>query len=135
MNILTFPGSIALSDFRREALVTRCQEVDTALVDLQVSFFYVAKLKRNLTDQEHKRLESLINIGEVSPTATNQTYEKKIQFAEEQKPIRIAPRPGTISPWSSKATDILHNCGLSAISLSEVQENVQLYLYRMSSSP
>jgi phosphoribosylformylglycinamidine synthase len=25
------------------------------------------------------------------------------------------PRPGTISPWSSKATDILHNCGLAAV--------------------
>ena len=25
------------------------------------------------------------------------------------------PRPGTISPWSSKATDIAHNCGLEAI--------------------
>ena len=115
MNILTLPGPIALSNFRREELVTRCQEVDAALRDLQVSFFYVAKLKRNLTDQEHKRLGSLINIGEGSPTATNQTDEKNFQFAEEQKPIRIAPRPGTISPWSSKATDILHNCGLSAI--------------------
>ncbi len=27
----------------------------------------------------------------------------------------VVPRPGTISPWSSKATDIAHNCGLSAI--------------------
>ena len=25
----------------------------------------------------------------------------------------VIPRPGTISPWSSKATDIAHNCGLS----------------------
>ena len=58
MNILTLPGPIALSNFRREELVTRCQEVDAALRDLQVSFFYVAKLKRNLTDQEHKRLGS-----------------------------------------------------------------------------
>ncbi|MCH2325535.1 MAG: phosphoribosylformylglycinamidine synthase, partial [Pseudomonadales bacterium] len=27
----------------------------------------------------------------------------------------VIPRPGTISPWSSKATDILHNCGLTQI--------------------
>src|SRR5690606_6404504 len=25
----------------------------------------------------------------------------------------VAPRPGTISPWSSKATDITHICGLA----------------------
>src|SRR5581483_554485 len=30
-------------------------------------------------------------------------------------PLVVTPRPGTISPWSSKATDILHNCGLSNI--------------------
>ena len=93
MNILPFPGSIALSDFRREALVTRCQEVDAALRDLQVSFFYVAKLKRNLTDQEHKRLESLINIGEVSPTATNQTYEKKNSIRGRAETNSHCPTP------------------------------------------
>ena len=27
----------------------------------------------------------------------------------------VTPRKGTISPWSSKATDIFHNCGLSDI--------------------
>ena len=27
----------------------------------------------------------------------------------------VAPRPGTISPWSSKATDIAHICGLAGV--------------------
>ena len=27
----------------------------------------------------------------------------------------VAPRPGTLSPWSSKATDIAHNCGLASV--------------------
>ncbi len=27
----------------------------------------------------------------------------------------VVPRPGTISPWSSKATDIAHVCGLDAV--------------------
>ena len=27
----------------------------------------------------------------------------------------MVPRPGTISPWSSKATDIVHNCGLEKV--------------------
>ena len=31
----------------------------------------------------------------------------------------IVPRIGTISPWSSKATDILHNCGLDMIARVE----------------
>jgi phosphoribosylformylglycinamidine synthase len=29
--------------------------------------------------------------------------------------LLVVPRPGTISPWSSKATDIAHNCGLDKI--------------------
>ncbi len=33
--------------------------------------------------------------------------------------IVVVPRPGTISPWSSKATDIAKNCGLSAIARVE----------------
>src|SRR6185503_21332258 len=27
----------------------------------------------------------------------------------------VVPRLGTISPWSSKATDIAHNCGLAGV--------------------
>ncbi len=29
--------------------------------------------------------------------------------------LLVVPRPGTISPWASKATDIAHNCGLPAV--------------------
>ena len=31
----------------------------------------------------------------------------------------VVPRAGTISPWSSKATDIAHNCGLEQVSRLE----------------
>ena len=31
----------------------------------------------------------------------------------------VVPRPGTVSPWSSKATDIFHRCGLSAVARVE----------------
>ena len=35
------------------------------------------------------------------------------------KEVIVSPRIGTISPWSSKATDIAHNCGLSEIARIE----------------
>ena len=38
----------------------------------------------------------------------------------------VIPRPGMISPWSSKATDILHHCGLSPI--TRVERGVCWYL-------
>ena len=32
-----------------------------------------------------------------------------------QQGLLVVRRPGTISPWSSKATDIAHVCGLTAV--------------------
>ena len=38
----------------------------------------------------------------------------------------VVPRPGTISPWSSKATDIVHNSGLTAV--KRVERGIAYYL-------
>ena len=38
----------------------------------------------------------------------------------------MVPRPGTISPWSSKATDIAHNCGLSQV--KRVERGIAYYV-------
>ncbi|XPE36974.1 hypothetical protein ACNKHS_15505 [Shigella flexneri] len=45
--------------------------------------------------------------------------QKSQQAIRDGKPILATPRPGTISPWSSKATDRAHNCGLSQINRLE----------------
>ena len=42
------------------------------------------------------------------------------------------PRPGTISPWSSKATDVFHRCGASAV--ARVERGVRWYFHRGSAS-
>ena len=38
----------------------------------------------------------------------------------------VIPRPGTISPWSSKATDIAHNCGLQHV--RRIERGIAFYL-------
>ncbi|HAD08151.1 MAG TPA: hypothetical protein DCF62_01600, partial [Porticoccaceae bacterium] len=38
----------------------------------------------------------------------------------------VIPRPGTISPWSSKATDIIHNVGLSGV--RRIERGIVYYL-------
>ncbi|MFQ3287728.1 MAG: phosphoribosylformylglycinamidine synthase, partial [Porticoccaceae bacterium] len=40
--------------------------------------------------------------------------------------LLVVPRPGTISPWSSKATDIVHNCGLKNV--LRVERGIAYYL-------
>ena len=39
---------------------------------------------------------------------------------------QVTPRPGAISPWSSKATDIAHNCGLQHV--RRIEPGVAYYL-------
>jgi phosphoribosylformylglycinamidine synthase len=43
-------------------------------------------------------------------------YGPRIELADVSgREVVVVPRIGTISPWSSKATDIAHNCGLTGV--------------------
>jgi len=57
-----------------------------------------------LNNHEKDQLENLLDYGK----ATDEADYTGLQ-------LLVIPRPGTISPWSSKATDITHNCGLNKI--------------------
>ena len=46
------------------------------------------------------------------------------------QPVLIVPRAGTISPWSSKATDIAHVCGLDAV--RRIERGIE---YRLNAAP
>jgi len=46
--------------------------------------------------------------------------------APQGKLLLVTPRPGTISPWSSKATDIAHNCGLQQV--NRLERGVAYYI-------
>jgi len=100
--LLTFNGPVALSDFRRIPLLERCQETLPQLTDLEATHFYMVQLSRALDAGERERLERILAAG-------GQAH------LQEGMQVLICPRPGTISPWSSKATDILHNCGMDAV--------------------
>ena len=47
------------------------------------------------------------------------TWPHGSEHADTGELLLVIPRPGTISAWASKATDIAHNCGLAAISRIE----------------
>jgi len=50
------------------------------------------------------------------------TYGEPFEASRTGGSIVVAPRLGTVSPWASKATDIAHNCGLSARRVERVTE-------------
>ena len=111
MNILRLPGPNALSDFRREALLQRCRQAEPALLGLEARQFYLVHWQGGDRD----RLEALV-FGDPACPGRTPTESPGISAATS---ICIAPRPGTISPWSTKATDILRNCGLASVARIE----------------
>ncbi|GAB1368981.1 hypothetical protein MASR1M42_15320 [Azonexus hydrophilus] len=98
-DILCLQGAAAFSAFRLQRLVDRLQVVLPKMVALRADYWHVVEVKRALSDAERAQLAALLE-EEPAAVATGELF-------------LVTPRIGTISPWSSKATDIAHNCGLA----------------------
>jgi len=102
--MLILRGSPALSTFRLQKLLLDLSAAGLPAKAISAEFVHVVEVNGELTATERSVLEKLLTYGP-SRTAASLTGITQI----------VAPRPGTISPWSSKATDIAHICGLAAI--------------------
>ena len=99
-------GSARLTDFRIASLKEKFQPSSPIdLSQLNCHEIYFCNLNDKNKIQDHGSLEELLNILSV---------DKSSNYLEEEHFI-IIPRIGTISPWSSKATEILNNCGINWI--------------------
>lgn len=108
-------GSPALSDFRREKLLGQLQSAGLPITDIAAEFVHFVDLQQPLTNEQHLVLNRLLQYG---PERSQQALTGTLRV--------VTPRLGTISPWSSKATDILHNCGLGAV--RRVERGMAWYL-------
>ena len=97
-------GSPALSAFRINKLLARCQEARLPVSDVYAEYVHFADLSAPLNADEHARLQQLLKYG---PSLAGHAPQGRL--------LLVTPRPGTLSPWSSKATDIAHNCGLAQV--------------------
>ncbi|MBT8116615.1 MAG: phosphoribosylformylglycinamidine synthase [Gammaproteobacteria bacterium] len=102
--MLQLLGSPAHSEFRRRKLLAQCRERVPAVTGLYADYLHLAELIEPLADPELRRFEQLLEYG--APQSTEDRQGARLV---------VVPRPGTISPWSSKATDIVHNCGLDKV--------------------
>jgi phosphoribosylformylglycinamidine synthase len=105
--MLILGGSAALSDFRLQKLQQTLQEIDPLLVLKTSQYTHFVEVFSALTDAELTILEQLLEYGGKGRTSID---NQKLDYL-----FVTTPRPGTISPWSSKATDIAHNAGLKQI--------------------
>ena len=102
--MLILRGSPALSSFRLQKLLDGLTAAGLPVRALGAEFVHVVETSADLTPAEHGVLDQLLTYG---PRRTPAAVTGLAQI--------VAPRPGTISPWSSKATDIAHICGLTAV--------------------
>ena len=106
MKPLLLQGPPAFSSFRTAALRTALQNAlpDTPLCDPEIHELYLLETEALPAGETRDHVYALLNAEGL--------------FSAEDG-FFVTPRKGTISPWSSKATDIFHHCGLSGIARVE----------------
>jgi phosphoribosylformylglycinamidine synthase len=102
--MLTLRGAPALSPFRLEKLGRAVASAAPRVSRLHACFWHFAETARELDAAEAGVLERILRYGPALPPD---------EPAGEL--LLVIPRPGTVSPWSSKATDIAKHCGLEAV--------------------
>ena len=99
-----YRGSSALSTFRQQKLITELREFIQALASVSAQYIHFIDAESPLTAEQQHLLLLLLDYG---PAASDPGSDGQL--------ILVTPKRGTISPWSSKATDIIHGCGLEDI--------------------
>ena len=106
--MLTLSGTPALSSFRIEKLLNQLQALDSGIQTVTAHFvhFVATHNHQSLTTEETEILTRLLDYGYPGIETHAAGTETKLW---------VVPRLGTISPWSSKASEIAERCGLTAV--------------------
>ena len=118
-----YPGGSALSDFRAAALLRRLQAVAPQVSGVSARHVHWVATHGEPDAATREAIEAILTYGEPWEHADQQeTTREDDSDAPDETVIVVAPRLGTISPWASKATDIVHNCGLDVHRVERVTE-------------
>lgn len=96
-------GNPAHSAYRLNQLLSKLKTVGS-IKAIRSQYLYCVEFEQTLTLDDQSRLKTLLN---------NSQDDKTAELNSDS--CIVTPRLGTISPWSSKATDIAHTCGINAI--------------------
>ncbi len=113
--MLVLRGTPALSDFRVKKCLSQFAELGLPITDIYAEYMHFADVDGSLSSEQQQVLDKLLTYG---PTITEHDAEGLL--------LLVTPRPGTISPWSSKSTDIAHNCGLESV--KRLERGIAYYL-------
>ena len=112
--MLVLRGAPALSDFRCQKLLVSIREQVPNVEGIFAEFVHLISADGELEADQQAVLSKLLTYG---------------PRAKQDEPVGqlylVVPRIGTISPWSSKATDIAHNAGLD---IQRIERGVAYYI-------
>jgi len=104
--ILKLQGGAAYSAGRLHRLAEQARSGCPGLKALVAEHWYFVELSAPISAEESQRLKQLLGVPEAQTKTAGQL-------------LLVTPRLGTISPWSSKATEIARQCGFSAVARIE----------------
>ena len=113
--MLILRGAPALSAFRHGKLLEQLSQKVPAVTGLYAEFAHFAEVEGELASDDQQVLARLLKYG---PSVPVQEPTGRL--------FLVLPRFGTISPWSSKASDIAHNCGL--IQVQRLERGIAFYV-------
>ncbi len=105
--MLKISGTSALSSFRIKKLLRDIQTIEPTVTAISAKYIHFAEVQGTLTEEQSEILNKILAYG------SNQA--ESIQGTQ----CWVIPRAGTISPWSSKATEIAKRCGLDEVNRLE----------------
>ena len=108
--MLKITGTSALSNYRIKKLLIELHKIDVNITALSARFIHFIAVENNLDSHQTDVLNQLLTYG------SNQNESAHEQLSSHSiETLLVVPRSGTISPWSSKATEIAQRCGLTNV--------------------
>ena len=115
MSVITaLRGASALSLFRIQKLAQKAAALGLPQAEIASEYWYFVSSPAPLDAAQTEKLQALLSAVRVDTPAVGQSL------------FLITPRIGTISPWSSKATDIAHNCALDGV--ERIERGMAVYV-------
>ncbi|MFT6954107.1 MAG: phosphoribosylformylglycinamidine synthase, partial [Glaciecola sp.] len=113
--MLILRGSSALSSFKQDKLLAQFATLGIGVSSVQAQYVHFVDLQSELNEVDMSVLSQLLTYGPSTENIDDSGYF-----------VLVTPRPGTISPWASKATDIAKNSGLSHI--HRIERGIAYYI-------
>ncbi|KIJ49542.1 hypothetical protein M422DRAFT_27905 [Sphaerobolus stellatus SS14] len=120
MPLQYFLGPSCFWPAKSQELLSQVQMKSPSISNIDAFFIHIVKFNEDVTEERllahSSLLTSLLNYGDdfSSPEDRKRAENGKASL-EKDNVLYILPRPGSISPWSSKATDIAGICNLGSL--------------------